>query len=100
MRSATGAVALWMANEASGDKMIRVGGGWVQGASSRGVLEYRDIPYAAAPVGDRRFAAPDPYCTLGRRAPGGDARRQRAVADSKSGRSGCRADDRIGLGRG
>lgn len=43
-----------------------------------GVLEYRDIPYAAAPVGDRRFAAPDPdvrwdgvrrVATLGANAP-------------------------------
>lgn len=49
-----------MANEANEDMTVRVRGGLVGGVSGRGLVAYRDIPYAAAPVGERRFAAPDP----------------------------------------
>jgi para-nitrobenzyl esterase len=34
--------------------------GSVQGAVEGGVAAFRGIPYAASPVGDRRFAAPEP----------------------------------------
>jgi para-nitrobenzyl esterase len=39
---------------------IRVSGGLVRGVSERGVRAWRGIPYAAAPVGPRRFRAPVP----------------------------------------
>jgi para-nitrobenzyl esterase len=40
---------------------VHVTGGWVRGTSSAtGVLTWRGIPYAAAPVGRRRFRAPHP----------------------------------------
>jgi para-nitrobenzyl esterase len=39
---------------------VRVTGGSVRGARERGVRVWRGIPYAAAPVGERRFRAPAP----------------------------------------
>jgi para-nitrobenzyl esterase len=39
---------------------IRVSGGLVRGVSERGIRAWRGIPYAAAPVGPRRFRAPVP----------------------------------------
>jgi para-nitrobenzyl esterase len=39
---------------------VRVTGGLVRGVSERGVRAWRGIPYAAAPVGPRRFRAPAP----------------------------------------
>ena len=39
---------------------IRVSGGLVRGVSERGIRAWRGIPYAAAPVGPRRFRAPAP----------------------------------------
>ena len=38
----------------------RVSGGTVRGASEAGVEVFRGIPFAAPPVGDLRFAAPQP----------------------------------------
>lgn len=37
---------------------VRVVGGKVRGVRERGLLAWRGIPYAAAPVGSRRFASP------------------------------------------
>ena len=39
---------------------VRVSTGLLRGVRERGVLAWRGIPYAAAPVGDRRFRAPQP----------------------------------------
>lgn len=39
--------------------VVRIRGGLVQGVAASGVIRFRDIPYAAAPVGERRFAEPD-----------------------------------------
>jgi para-nitrobenzyl esterase len=43
---------------------IAVSGGLLQGVSERGIRAWRGIPYAAAPIGDRRYrapAAPEPW---------------------------------------
>ena len=34
--------------------------GRVQGVAENGVAAFRGIPFAASPIGDRRFAAPGP----------------------------------------
>ncbi|SDM61331.1 para-nitrobenzyl esterase [Cryobacterium flavum] len=39
---------------------VRVTGGMVRGIREGAVLAWRGIPYAAPPVGDRRFRAPQP----------------------------------------
>jgi len=39
---------------------VEITSGQVEGAHSRGVLRFKGIPYAAPPVGDRRFAPPEP----------------------------------------
>ena len=39
---------------------VEIASGRVEGAPSRGVLRFKGIPYAAPPVGDRRFAPPEP----------------------------------------
>ncbi|WEO77670.1 carboxylesterase/lipase family protein [Cryobacterium sp. SO2] len=39
---------------------VRVTGGLVRGVSNDGILSWRGIPYAAAPVGPLRFRAPQP----------------------------------------
>jgi para-nitrobenzyl esterase len=39
---------------------VNVEGGWVQGTSEDGLTVYRGIPFAAPPVGDLRWRAPQP----------------------------------------
>ena len=39
---------------------VEVAGGWVQGTSENGLAVYRGIPFAAPPVGDLRWRAPQP----------------------------------------
>jgi para-nitrobenzyl esterase len=45
---------------ARGATDVRVASGLLRGAAERGVLAWRGIPYAAAPVGPLRFRAPRP----------------------------------------
>jgi para-nitrobenzyl esterase len=40
--------------------LVEISSGRVEGAPSRGVLRFKGIPYAAPPIGDRRFAPPAP----------------------------------------
>ncbi|TFD66172.1 carboxylesterase/lipase family protein [Cryobacterium sp. Hb1] len=42
---------------------VRVSGGLLRGVRERGVVAWRGIPYAAAPMGDLRFRAPQPAAT-------------------------------------
>lgn len=42
------------------ESVVRTSTGFVRGRRENGVAVYRGIPYAAAPVGPRRFAAPQP----------------------------------------
>ncbi|MBM7124427.1 carboxylesterase family protein [Dyella flava] len=37
---------------------VQIEDGWLQGASSAGVLSFKGVPYAAAPVGNLRWRAP------------------------------------------
>jgi len=39
---------------------VRVTGGIVRGVDDNGILAWRGIPYAAPPVGELRFRAPQP----------------------------------------
>jgi len=52
------AAALLLAHAATAD--VRVDGGVVRGARAGGLTIYKAIPYAAAPIGDLRWRAPQP----------------------------------------
>src|ERR1022692_3482087 len=39
---------------------VKVGGGSIQGTTEEGLTVYRGIPFAAPPVGDLRWRAPQP----------------------------------------
>ena len=45
-------------NESVNDPVVTLGDGFVRGVRERGVDRFLGIPYAASPVGDRRFAPP------------------------------------------
>src|SRR3954465_6490732 len=40
--------------------VVRTSAGELRGASENGVAVFRGVPYAAAPIGDRRFQPPQP----------------------------------------
>ena len=42
------------------DPLVTIGQGQLRGAEKNGALSFKGIPYAAAPFGDNRFAAPQP----------------------------------------
>ena len=45
------------------DYLVQTEGGKVKGRENGGVIQFHGIPYAKPPVGDRRFALPDPELT-------------------------------------
>lgn len=47
----------------TGQPIVTVEAGQLSGTSERGVFAFRGIPYAAAPVGDRRWRAPAPVAS-------------------------------------
>jgi para-nitrobenzyl esterase len=49
-----------MATGATKDPVVRTKAGDLRGAHENGVAVFRGVPYAAAPVGDLRFAPPQP----------------------------------------
>ena len=65
MRKLTSLLALWLLYPAGialaqQPSPVRVDGGLVQGTSEEGLTVYRGIPFAAPPVGDLRWRAPQP----------------------------------------
>ncbi|MEV4422751.1 carboxylesterase family protein [Patulibacter sp. NPDC049589] len=49
-----------MSASVPGLPIVTTGSGAVRGTASDGIAAFKGIPYAAAPVGPRRFAAPEP----------------------------------------
>src|SRR4030088_459309 len=49
-----------MAISATEDPVVRTKAGDLRGVSENGTAVFRGVPYAAAPVGDLRFAPPQP----------------------------------------
>jgi para-nitrobenzyl esterase len=47
-------------SELTGDLIVRVSAGAVRGRTEGGIAVFRGIPFAAPPVGPRRFQAPEP----------------------------------------
>ena len=46
-----------MAATATADLVVRTKAGDLRGANENGIAVFRGVPYAAAPIGDLRFAA-------------------------------------------
>src|SRR5262249_60881655 len=49
-----------MAMTATEDPMVRTKPGELRGTCENGIAVFRSVPYAAAPVGELRFAPPQP----------------------------------------
>jgi para-nitrobenzyl esterase len=59
----TGALAVvwyWLISAAPATETVRIDGGLISGAVSDGVRSYKGVPYAAPPLGDSRWKAPQP----------------------------------------
>lgn len=50
-----------MANETVGQPLTTVSGGQLRGYQDNDIVVYKGIPYAAPPVGENRWRAPQPY---------------------------------------
>ncbi len=83
-----------------GTLVIRARGGEARGYPDGGVFAWKGMPYAAAPVGERRFRAPQPAqpwdgvrdCReFGPIAPQGQSPAVRSIGPSKSTRTACRS---------
>ena len=57
-----------MAMTATDELVVRTKAGELRGASENGIAVFRGVPYAAAPVGELRFAPPQPVPRVAGRA--------------------------------
>ena len=74
--------------------------GIVRGSRVGDLTVFRSIPYAAAPVGALRFAAPAPATPWQGVRDATERGRDRAAADAQRSRAGCHAADRHGWAQG